>query len=126
MNLRKPLDEDIIRLRECLIADEYHCNQTVEDWLATPGEFMVMADDEGHRVFVRIERVLRVHFQHDQKVPRRKLVPLIYKAFHWLMGSARTNEFSEVIFESRAKSLVLFIEKLFGTKPAENNYYVRT
>jgi len=126
MNLRKPTDDDIIRFRECLVADEYHCNQTVENWLATPGEFMVFFDEKENRVFVRIEHVLRVHFQHDQKVPRRELVPIIYKAFFWLLGMARKKEYSELIFESRSKSLIAFIEKLFGTKPAEANYFVRT
>jgi hypothetical protein len=126
MNLRKPTDQDILRFKECLLADEYHCTQKVEDWLAVPGEFMVFFDEEENRVFVRIEHVLRVHFQHDQKVPRRKLIPIIYKAFFWLMGMARNKQFSELIFESRSKSLILFIEKLFGTKPVEANYFVRT
>jgi len=79
-------------------------------------------DEKGNRVWVRLERVLRVHFQHDQKVPQKEMVRLIYNGLRWVVGAAREKQFNEVIFESRAPRLIQFCKKLFGFKSVEGNY----
>lgn len=126
IKLRKPTDADLARFKECLAADADHGKQDADAWTAAPGEFMVMLDGKGNRVWVRIERVLRVHFQHDQDTPRKELVSLIYKGLYFVIGSARQKEFSEVILESRAPRLIRFLQKMFGFEPMMENYHLRT
>lgn len=126
IDLRKPTDDDLARFKECLALDTDHGQQDPDLWTAEPGELMVFYDKKGHRVWVRIERVLRVHFQHDHATPRKELVSLIYKGMHWVIGSARASKFSEVIVESRAVRLIQFLKKLFGFTPVGENYHLRT
>lgn len=122
INLRQPTDDDLARFKECLAADHDHSGQDADWWVSSPGEFMVFYDEKGHRAWVRIERVLRVSLQHDQEVPRKNTVSVLNHAFHWLACSARTNNFTEIIFESRAKRLIHFLQKLFGVEPVRENY----
>jgi hypothetical protein len=124
--MRKPTEADLARFKECLAADPDHGKQDGDSWTEAPGEFLVFYDEKGNRIWIRIERALRVHIQHDHDVPRKALIVLLYKAFHWLAGSARNSGFVEVIFESRATRLIQFLQKLFGVKPVEENYYLRT
>ncbi len=92
--------------------------------MALPGEFLVFAEHDT-RVWVRIERVLRVHIQHDPESKTRATASLIYKGFSWIQSAARNAGYSEVIFESKAPSLIRFVKKLFGFEPVEANYHVR-
>lgn len=126
INLRKPTEDDLARFKECLGRDAEHCNQKVEDWTDEYGEFMVFYDQHGNRVWVRLERVLRVHFQHDDAVPRKEQVSLIYRGMQWVVGAARNKKFTEVVFQSRALRLIKFLHKLFGFEPVSGNYYLRT
>lgn len=126
VDIRKPTEDDLARFKECLASDADHSKQDIDAWLAGPGEFWTFYDQAGNRVWVRIERVLRVHFQHDHETPRRELVSLIYKGISWVIGAAREKQFEEVLFESRATRLILFLEKLFGFTPVEANFHLRT
>ena len=126
VNLRRPTDDDLERFKVCLAADPDHAGQDPDSWTAEPGEFWTFYDEGGNRVWVRIERVLRVSIQHDHETPRRAIVPIIYKGFAWMLGEARSKKFTEVIFESRAKRLIAFVQKMFGFAPVNNNFYVRT
>lgn len=111
-----------MRFKQCLALDADHGQQDPDLWTASPGEFWTFYDEKGNRVWVRIERVLRVSIQHDDAVSRKAQVSLLYKAFFWLAGMARNSGFAEVIFESRAVRLIQFLQKLFGVKPVEDNY----
>lgn len=126
IQLRKPTEDDMSRFQACLTADQDHARQNAEAWTAPPGEFFAFYDQKGNRVWVRLERVLRVHFQHDPETPRRELASLIYRGMAWVVGEARKKNFEEVIFESRATRLIQFLEKLFGFKPVEGNFHLRT
>lgn len=126
IRLRKPTTDDINRFTCCLTADPDHAKQDIEAWTAPPGEFFVFYDSKGNRVWVRLERVIRVHFQHDPETPRKELVSLIYQGMVWVMGSARQKNFEEIIFASRAPRLIAFLQKLFGFEPVEGNFSVRT
>jgi hypothetical protein len=126
VSLRKPTEEDLARFRECLAAEPDHQMQNPDDWTHGPGEFWVFFDEKGERVWVRIERVLRMHIQHDQKSPRKSIVSLIYKGFSFVLTEARKNGFEEIVFQSTEQRLIAFCKKLFGFKEARNNLYVRT
>jgi len=126
VHLRKPNEEDIERFKVCLLDDPDHRLQNVEDWTEGPGEFMVFYDAKGNRMWVKLERVLRVNIQHDPATDWKHRVVLLYKSFAWLQGAARKSHHAEVIFESRAPRLIQFLQKLFGVKPVENNFHVRT
>lgn len=126
IDLRKPTEEDIARFKECLAADPFHHEQDADTWLADDGELLVFYDGKGNRVWIRIERVLRVSLQHDQNVSKGRMAALLYKAFHWMLGTARQSKYTEIIFESNASSLIAFLQKLFGIKPVESNFHVRT
>lgn len=126
MDLRKPTEDDLQRFKECLAAEPSHVEQDADKWTAPPGEFWTFFDVEGNRCWVRIERVLRIHFQHDQAVERKKIIPLIYQGFAWLIGEARSKGYEEVIFQSTEPRLVAFCKKLFGFKAVSNQYHVRT
>jgi hypothetical protein len=126
VDLRKATPADLERFRECLAADPDHAGQDAEEWTAAPGELVVFYDEHENRVFVRLERVLRVSIQHDPATPKRAITEIIYKGFSWLQSSARSAGFTEVVFESRAERLIRFVKKLFGFEPIRENYYVRT
>lgn len=126
VEIRKPTNEDLSRFKECLALDGDHIGQDPDQWTSAPGEFMVFHDDKGNRAWLRIERVLRVSLQHDQKAPKSATRSILYNAFHWILGMARSSGYSEVIFESRAPRLIQFLQKLFGVKPVESNFSVRT
>lgn len=126
VQLRKPTEDDLQRFLQCLATDADHKAQNADAWTLPPGEFFVLYDRQGNRVWVRLERMIRVHFQHDHETPRKELVTLIYKGMSWVIGSAREKQFEEVIFASRAPRLIAFLQKLFGFAPVEGNYSVRT
>ena len=123
--IRQPTEEDLERFKVCLEADPDHKGQDPEDWTGPGGEFMVVYDERGNRLFLRIERALRVSIQHDPQYSRLGTSRILYKAFHWLLSQSRQSGFSEVVFESRAPRLIQFLTKLFGVKPVED-YRVRT
>jgi hypothetical protein len=126
VDLRKPTEADLARFKECLAADEYHKEQDADSWAAAPGELMTFFDTKGNRVWVRIEKVLRVSIQHDPETSRKALVAILYKGFSWLQGQARKEGFSEVIYQSRAPRLIAFLAKVFGFKPVTDNFHVWT
>src|SRR6266704_7087503 len=114
IDLRSATTDDLARFKECLAADADHAGQDADSWTAEPGELLVFYDEKGNRVWMRLERVLRVSLQHDQECSKSATRSLLYKAFHWVLGSARQSLFCEVIFESRAERLIQFLQKLFG------------
>lgn len=122
IDMRKPTEADLVRFKECLAVDADHGKQDMDAWTAAPGEFWTFYDEQENKVWVRIERVLRVSIQHDPAVARNRQASLFYKAFFWLAGSARSSGFTEVIFESRAVRLIRFVKKLFGVLPLEDTY----
>ena len=124
VDLRKPTDDDLRRFSECLSIDPDHRGQEVEDWTASPGEFWTFYDKKGNRVWVRIERVLRVSIQHDPETSEKHGPMMLYRIFYWLQGMARQSGFTEIIFESRATRLIQFVKNLFGVTPVEENYHV--
>ena len=125
VELRKPTPDDMACFKDCLESDPEHVGQAAEDWASTPGELITFYDGRGNRVWVRIERVLRVSLQHDQKVSRHATANILHRALNWILTEANRNGFTEVIFESRASRLIQFLEKLFGVREVENNYHVR-
>jgi hypothetical protein len=122
--MRKPTEDDLARFKECLRADKDHCNQDADSWIQPPGEFMVFYDQQGNRIWVRIERVLRVSIQTEVAAPRKAIISILYKGLSWLQGSARNQGFTQLIYESKTPRLVAFFEKLFGFKPIQQNYGV--
>lgn len=124
IQLRKPTEQDIERFKECLAADEYHKDQDPDVWIKEPGELMTFFDKHNNRVWVRIEKVLRVHVQHDPATPDSKQVFLFHKAFAWLQGMARISGFSEVLFKSTAQPLIAFFMKRFGFAATKDEYSV--
>lgn len=126
IDLRKPTEGDIERFKECLAADPFHYQQNPDDWTAEDGEFLVFFDSKGNRIWMRMERVLRISIQHDHKSSKMAVAGILYKAFRWMLGSARTAQYTEIIFESNASRLIQFLEKLFGIKPLKENFHVRT
>ena len=124
VDLRRPTEEDLARFRECLAADADHALQDADTWITPPGEFMTFYDEAGNRLWVRIEKVLRISIQHDQDVPLKALPRLLHQSFAWLFGAARNSQFTEIIFESRAKRLIQFVKKHFGVEPVTDNYHV--
>jgi hypothetical protein len=125
VRLRKPTPDDLKRFNECLASDPDHVGQDADSWLAEPGEFWTFYNGDT-RVWCRVERVLRVSIQHDQDCPRKAIAPLIYKGFAWILGMARQKGFTEIIFESKAPRLILFIQKLFGFEPVRNHFHLRS
>lgn len=126
VEIRKPTEDDLARFKECLAADADHAGQDAEEWTAEPGEFMVVFDGKGNRVWMRIEKVIRVSIQHDSQFSQLGTSRILYQAFHWLLGTTRQSGYTELIFESRAPRLIQFLTKLFGVKPVEGNFRVRT
>ncbi len=126
VDLRKPTEDDLARFRQCLAADADHAGQDPNDWTAAPGEMMTFFDKRGNRVWVRIERVLRVSIQHDHETSEKSRPIMLYRIFFWLQGMARQAGFTEIIFESRAMRLIQFVKNLFGVTPVEENYHVYT
>lgn len=126
VDLRPPTEEDFARFKWCLAQDEAHKEQDADDWKSAPGELFTFFDHRGNRVWVRIERVMRISIQHDPESPMPALSRILYKGFFWLKGEARSKGFTEVIFESRAPRLIHFLKNLFGFERARNTYYVRS
>jgi hypothetical protein len=126
VDLRQATEEDFARFKWCLSQDEAHREQDAEDWRSAPGEFMTFYDQRGNRVWVRIERVMRISIQHDPDVSKQATSKILYNGLRWLMGEARQKGFSELVFESTAPRLVRFFKTLFGFNRLRNNYSVRS
>jgi hypothetical protein len=126
IDLRKPTEMDLLRFKECLSHDPDHSAQDPDSWAMGPAEFYVFHDGRGNRVWVRMERVLRISLQHDQDSPKIAIAGILDKGLHWLVGAARQKGYEEIIFESRAERLIQFFKKRFGFEPLKENFYVRT
>jgi len=126
VDLRQATEEDFARFKWCLSQDDAHREQDAEDWRSAPGEFMTFYDQRGNRVWVRIERVMRISIQHDPNVSKQATSKILYRGSRWLMGEARKKGFTELIFESRAPRLVQFFKTLLGFQRLRANYSVRS
>lgn len=122
--MRKATAADEARFRESLAYDQDHAGQDADKWLAEPGEFMVFYDEIGHRVFVRIEKCLRIHIQPELDVKKRDLIPILLAGLRWVMGQSREQRYTEILYESKTPKLISFFGKLFGFKPVENTFKV--
>ena len=125
IDLRQPTEEDFARFKWCLSQDEAHKEQDADDWKAAPGELMTFFDQRGNRVWVRIERVMRISIQQDPDASVQATSKILFRGFRWLMGEARRKGFEEIVFESRAPRLIQFFKTLFGFERARNTFYVR-
>jgi len=114
IGIRKPSVEDIEHFERCLAADPYHPNSTPEFWMSPTGEAYTFYDEDGNRVYVRVEKVLRLHMEHDPETPRRKQIKLISAVHAYFRDKGAQAGFVELIFDSVAPQLVAFCKKYFG------------
>jgi hypothetical protein len=121
LQLRPPTEEDFKNLGECLARDQYHSAQTVEQWKNSKAELITFYDEKGPIFHIALERVLRVHFQHDQTRDLETRKKAMSEAIEWLKGHSREAGFVEIIFESTIKPLIKFFSQFgFKPSPAEN------
>lgn len=121
-DLRQATEEDLLRFKECLARDEYHQGTDPLWWTGQPGEFMVFFNGKGDRVWVRIEKVLRIHMQHDPASDKADVAPMLLHIGHWLEETARSSGFAELILMSTARPLIAFIKRRLGYRDAKNEY----
>lgn len=121
VSVRDPNEADRERLRECLAQDVWHNLQDPERWL-TDDRLRVFYDTNGHRVFVRLESVLRIHLQTEPDSPKHRIAGILINGFEGLAKWAHKKGFSEIVFESKAPELITFLEKRCGFKKLESDY----
>ena len=121
IGIRKPNVEDIEHFKECLKLDPYHPHSTPDFWTMPTGEMFVFYDEDGNRLYARIEKILRIHMEHDPNTPRRKQAKLISALHAYFRDKGAQAGFVELIFDSIAPKLREFCKKHFGFKDVENN-----
>lgn len=125
LQLRKSNDTDIEDLRVSLSSDQFHREQKVENWTATGGELLTFYDGDANEPLfhVRMERIMRVHFQHSISSDRKRRIVGMKQAILWLKKKAKELGFRELIYESSASKLVQFFSR-FGFTEAKNEQKV--
>jgi hypothetical protein len=112
---------DLEDLEAALAADSYHSGQTAAQWAQPNGELMTFADKDGVLYHIRIEKVLRVHFQHSPSASKRRLAVGMKHGIEWLKDAARKSGHREIIFNSTAQELVEFFAR-FGFHPMADEH----
>ena len=82
----------------------------------------MFTDESGNRLYVKVERLVRVHILTDPSVPRTASANLIAQTGQQLKAALKELGFKGIIFESRAKRLIRFTEKWLGFKRVKDNY----
>lgn len=125
VQVRKAIAEDILRLQDCLDADEFHKGQKAELWqdLGT----LIAFHDARPLYYVCIQREgskWRIHFQQDT-APGRQLIVSMAQGIEWLKREAKKEGTTALVFESTAPALIKFFSKFGFEHVTENDYEVR-
>jgi hypothetical protein len=123
INVRKPSDEDLSRLRECLVADEHHKLQDPDWWSKDEDALHVFFDENGNRVWVKVESVLRLHIQHDPDASKLASARIMKQGLAGLRIWAAQNSFRQILFQSTAEPLIKFCQRL-GFRKTDSDYSV--
>ena len=115
--LRASTETDLKDLDVSLAQDEYHKGQTAAQWAAPNGELMTFFDAEGILYHIRIEKLVRVHFQQNKDASGLRLARGMKEGILWLKKAARDSGHREIIFNSTVEKLKKFFEP-FGFKPS--------
>lgn len=126
LNLRPSSSSDIEDLGVSMSSDPFHKGQSVANWTGPGGDLITFFDDETNEVLfhVRMERIMRLHFQHSLSADRKRRIVGMKQAILWLKSKARELGFRELIYESAASKLIKFFSR-FGFVEANNEQKVQ-
>lgn len=111
-----------------IAADSDHAHRTdVNFWMPeeTSAKTLHFAveDDKGTVMYVRMERLVRVHIQFAPPSERDRLRVAIAEFAEWLRQDSKRHHYSQIIFESVSKHLCNFLYKL-GYRPSPNEQVI--
>jgi formamidopyrimidine-DNA glycosylase len=126
LNLRPSNEADIENLHVSLSVDPFHQGQSVTNWTSPGGDLITFFDEETNEVLfhVRMERIMRLHFQHSLSADRKRRIVGMKQAILWLKQKAKDLGFRELIYESAASKLIKFFHR-FGFVEATNEQKVQ-
>jgi hypothetical protein len=117
VDVRNYSEQDSEYLAECL---SHQPEKDPRRW--TDGGLQVLYDEDGNRLFVKVEQVVRLHILHDPALRKRDAANLILQGGIKIGQALKQCGFKQMIFESKAAPLIRFTGKLLGFSELKDNY----
>lgn len=117
VHARNYSEQDREHFTACLA---HHQDRDAKRW--TDGGLQVFYDEDGNRLYLKVERLVRVHILTDPSVTRQASANLIAQSGQQVKATIKNLGYKGIIFESRAKRLIKFTEKWLGFKRVKDNY----
>jgi hypothetical protein len=112
LKLRKVTEDDRAKIVAFIANDPFHKDAGTSDFFFEPfADSMVISDDEGHEIFVRIARALRVNAVFDARESEANK-KLMAELAAFLKQSGEESGFREVVYTSANPRLRAFGETL--------------
>lgn len=114
------------RVAEWIEADPDHRGRVAPEFFISgqpDSECLVLEDERGPILFLRMERALRIHIQFAPAVTaedKQRTREAMLEGFPWLQQMARNSGFREILFQSTVAPLIRFCEKRFGFRRSPN------
>ena len=124
----RPYDEarDRALFEQWMKSDPFHWHTSPESFLRPEGrQFLVLEDDDGVVLFMRVEKIVRLDFQFNPERDRRNIKRTgdgLQWLNIWLGQVCRKEGFRSVIFNSVSEKLIAFCKKRLGFRPAINEF----
>lgn len=110
-------EEDKEHFNACLAR---HQENDAKRWI--DGGLQVFTDEDGNKLYVKVERLVRVHILTDPSLPKAACANLLVESNKQIRAALKQMGFKGIIFESRAKRLIKFTEKWLGFRRVKDNY----
>ena len=117
VSVRNYSDQDSEHLSACLSHQE---DKDPKRW--TDGGLQVLYDEDGNRLFVKVEQIVRLHILHDPALRKRDAANLLLQGGIQIRQALKGLGFKEMLFESKAAPLIKFTGKLLGFEELKDNY----
>jgi len=117
VGVRNYSEEDKAHLVTCLT---HQNDKSPERWI--DGGLQVLYDEDGHRLYVKVEQCVRLHILHEPSLRKRDAANLILQGGIQIRQALKGLGFKEMIFESTVEPLIKFTGKLLGFKELNDNY----
>lgn len=112
MKIRTVDEKDTEMLAEWIAAEPDHADNTPA-FYSTPGTKSVLySDEEGPICVVRYSPVLRLDMEFNPAVSKERIKEAMKSQLPEIVGQAKSQGFSEIVFDSVAKPLIKFCERL--------------
>lgn len=123
MNTRPTTPSDLETIAEWIEHEPDHKGRINPEFFQSQGECFAVLDEKTPVMFVRLDRICRVHVEFTPD-NRRKVAKHLDEFTQEIKASAKFGGFAQIIFESTSESLIQFLAQHHGFRKSPNEVVV--